>query len=309
MTDGRQHSNDFVIGYELDRHFVSLARQIVLNESAKAAGAAKETLVLGGGAGTFRKRLAHPALRQHFSSVWFHTVPRNAAGRSVIVPDGCADIVWCNGTVRFGGPDREAKLEPVPPGTCVVGMEFQPGAAYHWLRTPISDVIGSRSSLESFWGSEARRLSDWVAEARQPDEVAQRIEIGFMDRLNTLPSVDPLAQTLFRAVRDRHDYSASVIGQLMAKFRLSERTLRRRFNLAFGIGPKMLDRILRFQRFVALARLSGNSALADFASAVGYADQAHLAREARILAGMTPTEMLERIAGPPISAGSPLQTS
>lgn len=279
-----------------------------MNKSAKGAGAAKETLVLGGGSGTFRKRLAHPALRQHFSSVWFHTVPRNATGRSVIVPDGCADIVWCNGTVRFGGPDRQAKLEPVPPGTCVIGMEFQPGAAYHWLRIPVSDVIGSRSPLETFWGNEARKLSDWVAEAEEPDEIAQRIEIGFIDRSNTLPSVDAFARTLFRAVRDRRDYSVSVMGQLMVTFGLSERTLRRRFNLAFGFGPKMLDRILRFQRFVALTRLSGNGALADVAATAGYADQAHLAREARILAGMTPTEMLERIAGPLTSASSGAQT-
>jgi AraC-like DNA-binding protein len=280
-----------------------------LNKSAKTTGTAKETLIFGGGSGTFRKRPAHPALRQHFSSVWFHTVPRDATGRSVIVPDGCADIVWCNGTLRFGGPDRQAKLEPVPPGTCVVGMQFQPGAAYHWLRTPVSDVVGSRSPLEFFWGNEARRLSDWVAESQHHDEIAQRIEIGFIDRLNTLPLVDAFAQTLFRAVRNRHDYSVPVTEQLMAKFGLSERTLRRRFNLAFGFGPKMLDRILRLQRFVALARLPGDGALADLASAVGYADQAHLAREARILAGMTPTEMRERIAGPPTPASSAVLSS
>lgn len=254
-------------------------------------GTAKETLVLGGGTGTFRKRLTHPALKQHFSSVWFHTVPRHATGRSVIVPDGCADIVWCNGTVRFGGPDRQAAFEPVPPGTCVVGLQFQPGAAYHWLRTPVSDVIGSRSPLEAFWGDEARRLSDWVAEAGDPDAIAQRIEIGLIERLNSLPSVDGFAHTVFRAVRNRHDYSVSVTDQLMAEFGLSARTLRRRFHLAFGFGPKMLDRILRFQRFLAIAQRSTNAALVDLASAVGYADQAHLAREARILAGMTPTEM------------------
>ena len=267
-----------------------------MNNSAKATETGKETLILGGGPSTFRKRPAHPALRQHFSSVWFHTVPRTAAGRSVIVPDGCADIVWCNDTVRFGGPDRQVILEPVPPGTCVVGLQFRPGAAHHWLRTPISEVLGSRSPLETFWGVEARRLSDWVGEAESPDEIARRIETGLIRQLGTLPSADMVAQTLFRAVLDRRDYSVSVTEQLTQGFGLSERTLRRRFYEAFGFGPKMLDRILRFQRFLAMVRQMKSRPMAELASAVGYADQAHLAREARVLAGMTPTEMCERFA-------------
>ena len=267
-----------------------------MNKSAKSTALTKDTLVLGGTEGTYRKRPAHPALRQHFSSAWFHTVPKSATGGSVIVPDGCADIVWCNGTVRFGGPDRQAILEPVPPGTCVIGLQFQPGAAYHWLRTPVSQVLGSRLPLESFWGNEARRLAESVGEAGTPDEIAQRLETGLMHRAAALSSMDAVGRSLFEAVRSRRDYSVSVTEQLTEEFGLCERTLRRRFYEAFGFGPKMLDRILRFQRFLALARQTRNGPVADLASAVGYADQAHLAREARVLAGMTPTEMCERFA-------------
>lgn len=180
----------------------------------------------------------------------------------------------------------------------MVGLQFQPGAAHHWLRTPISEVLGSRSPLESFRGVEARRLSEWVGEAENPDEVARRIEAGFIRQLGALPSADMVAQALFRAVRNRRDYSVSVTEQLTQEFGLSERTLRRRFYEAFGFGPKMLDRILRFQRFLAMVRQMKSRPMAELASAVGYADQAHLAREARILSGMTPTEMCERMAIP-----------
>jgi AraC-like DNA-binding protein len=71
---------------------------------------------------------------------------------------------------------------------------------------------------------------------------------------------------------------------------MSERTLRRRFEDAFGYGPKTLDRILRFHRFRRLQR-QGEGSTALLAIEAGYADQAHLIRESRRLTGVTPTAL------------------
>src|SRR6266436_4151065 len=48
---------------------------------------------------------------------------------------------------------------------------------------------------------------------------------------------------------------------------------------AVGYGPKMLERVLRFQRARRIAR--GTTSLALVAALAGYADQAHLSRECR----------------------------
>jgi transcriptional regulator GlxA family with amidase domain len=64
---------------------------------------------------------------------------------------------------------------------------------------------------------------------------------------------------------------------------LSERQLLRRCQLALGYGPKTLARIVRFRAALALAR--SGTPFADLAAATGYADQAHLARDVRALAG------------------------
>jgi transcriptional regulator GlxA family with amidase domain len=78
---------------------------------------------------------------------------------------------------------------------------------------------------------------------------------------------------------------------------LGERQLRRRFDDAVGYGPKTLQRVLRFQRFLALARLGGED-LAGLAFAAGYADQAHLTRECGRLAGLPPAALLRAGVGP-----------
>jgi AraC-like DNA-binding protein len=71
---------------------------------------------------------------------------------------------------------------------------------------------------------------------------------------------------------------------------VSERQLRRRCLAGFGYGPKTLQRILRFQRALALTR-SGMAA-ADAAVTAGYADQAHLAHEVRGLAGVAMGDLM-----------------
>ena len=68
---------------------------------------------------------------------------------------------------------------------------------------------------------------------------------------------------------------------------LTPRSLHREIVAWTGLGPKQLMRILRLQ--ATLARLRARSEpLAVLAMEAGYADQAHMTREFRALAGATP---------------------
>jgi len=66
----------------------------------------------------------------------------------------------------------------------------------------------------------------------------------------------------------------------------STRHFTQRFTKEFGQGPKAMARIMRFERSRAMVR-HGIPAV-DVATRCGYADQAHLVREWRRLAGTTP---------------------
>jgi transcriptional regulator GlxA family with amidase domain len=86
--------------------------------------------------------------------------------------------------------------------------------------------------------------------------------------------------------------------RLAAMLGITERQLRRRFATAVGYGPKTMQRILRFQRFLTLASRAAAPDLAGLAYEAGYADQAHLTRESGRLAGRTPAELVAAKAGP-----------
>ena len=80
---------------------------------------------------------------------------------------------------------------------------------------------------------------------------------------------------------------------LAGELGLSERQLRRRFHAAAGYGPKTLQRVLRFRRFLAASRED----LARAALEAGYADQAHLSRECARLAGTSPGRLARGRSG------------
>ena len=89
------------------------------------------------------------------------------------------------------------------------------------------------------------------------------------------------------------------IDTLATHLALSGSQLRRRCLHAVGVSPKVLQRVLRFQGFLALAQAGaaasgrrGADGMAGLAADAGYADQAHLSRECLRLTGLTPRQFL-----------------
>lgn len=78
------------------------------------------------------------------------------------------------------------------------------------------------------------------------------------------------------------------VAQVAARVGWSGRHLAARFTAEYGVGPKQAARLMRFEHARALAE--AGHPLADVAARCGYADQAHLTRDWRSLAGRTPAE-------------------
>lgn len=255
-------------------------------------------LVLARRAGTYREARPARALADHVRCGWTHAVAPDHAGPVVVVPDGCVDLLWIDGRLMVAGPDLVAAMPVLAPGTTVVGLRFRPGAAVRWLGAPMSEIVGCQVDLGSFWGARARDLAERIGEAETSRERLARLEAG-LGRL--APAIDPPARDMalvFRLLGRHAEESGRGMATLLDRLDISERTLRRRCRDTFGYGPKTLDRILRFQRFLGLAGGAGEARLRALAYEAGYADQAHLTREVRRLSGLTPAAILRQISPP-----------
>jgi AraC-like DNA-binding protein len=256
-----------------------------------------DSLVLAKMAGDYREAPPAPPLREHFRCVWMHATPADRATPIVVVPDGCVDLLWLEGGLFIAGPDIEAALPELVPGTTVIGLRFRSGAAVRWLRVPMSDIVGRRVDLRALWGRKAVRLVEDIGAAEAPAAILDRLQSG-LARL--APAIDPPARDMamvFQSLGKGAGEARSTMAHILDRLDISERSLRRRCHEVFGYGPKRLDRILRFQRFLRLARGAPAADLATLALAAGYADQAHLGREVRRLSALSPATVVRQLAG------------
>ncbi|UED88480.1 helix-turn-helix domain-containing protein [Streptomyces profundus] len=223
-----------------------------------------------------------PAGRVPGAVVWRSVVgPKAESG--LVLPDGSMDLILSEGRLLVAGPDTRAHSPAKPAGSVHVGLRFAPGQGPEVLGEPAHLLVDGRVPLDDLWpGRLVRELTERVALAAAPGEALQTIAAR---RLREAGPAEPWRSAAVAALgRGR------TVVETAGELGFSERQLRRRSLSAFGYGPKTLARVLRMQR--ALARARAGEALALVAARAGYADQAHLAREIRDLAGVPITRLL-----------------
>lgn len=265
--------------------------------------------------GQARQFAPDPVLAQGIDAFWIHASAPGADGapsrdpspavppRVVrVAPDGCIDLIFRarRHSARNAPPDTElfvagattrAHEVEVEPGTSFVGVRFRPGmsrlvidadpdafAGRNILATDLDPALAplaDRLSTEAAgpWAAlcilrrEVQQAADASRRGRPPGRVREAL------RLLGGPGGDMRVDDVARAVG------------------INPRSLHRDVVAWTGLAPKLLARILRFQ--AALRRIGSLPALpyARIAQEVGYADQAHMAREFRALAGAAPSKL------------------
>ncbi|TPO13641.1 helix-turn-helix domain-containing protein [Mesorhizobium sp. B1-1-5] len=247
--------------------------------------------VLAQTTGVFRERPVAGGLADAFCAVWVHRMDDRAVPPIVITPDATIDLQWIDGRFRVAGPDKEPQIETPPAGAVIVGFRFRPGAAAGWLGVPASEIVGGRLDLQELWGTRARELSDRIKPVTDLTAMLRQLEGAVGVHTEGRDALDPQMGRAFDVIHKGLPPETPLVSFLQRQLHMSERTLRRRFEDAFGYGPKTLDRILRFHRYRRLQRQQGDASTALLAIEAGYADQAHLIRESRRLTGLTPSAL------------------
>lgn len=214
--------------------------------------------------------------------VWTNTPSGPDAGR--VLPDGCMDLLWHEGRLVIAGPDTRAYVTEGEPSAWA-GVRFYPGTAPALLGVPAHEMRDRRVELADVWpAAEVRRVT---AQVNAADDPASGLEQVALERAAGTDPPDPLLRQVVTALD-----AGRPVATTADELGVGARQLHRRCLTAFGYGPKTLARVLRLQRALALAR--SGVPLAETAARSGFADQAHLARDVKELAGMPPTDLLGR---------------
>ncbi|MFT4166528.1 MAG: AraC family transcriptional regulator [Microlunatus sp.] len=205
-----------------------------------------------------------PDLVDRVARVW-----RRSGSLPPALPEPSVDlVVFADGTLWLTGPETRARTgrltEPLTgfrlhPGTCasVLGIAAD--------EVPLAGMPFPGSGIED--GLQALR-----APARPADRAVNRV---------------------IRAMRAEPGLSVSRYASAVG---LSERQLRRRFQVSVGLSPKTYARMLRLHLAMALARTSLAPDWADIAARSGFYDQPHLLAEFRRAVGMPGGRFFQAVA-------------
>jgi len=240
----------------------------------------------------YREWPAPAALSHAVSCLWAQVTTDAGDREGLVLPDACSDLIWEQGKGGYvAGPDTGPVPTRMPAGSVMLGVRFRPSAGGPVLGVPLSELRDQRVDLSDVKPGDAVRLPGTLDIGMA---VARILDVA--GALVADASPDAAASHAARLLRDPRASVADVAEEVG----LSVRQLRRRCDAAVGYGPKTLQRVLRFRRFVA--RIDAGPAdgltpdLAAIAAAAGYADQAHLTRECRQLAGLTPAALARQRA-------------
>jgi AraC-like DNA-binding protein len=237
---------------------------------------------------TYREYAPPPALREQLVCLWTQEVGAGGVEHAQhVLPDACVDVIWANDEPpQVAGPATRSIVAPLPPG----GARFRPGASAGVVGVEASALQDLHLPLHDVAPCLARRFSTAVADQ---DRVADRVSVAaslLARHLADAASPDAVARATVRWLAQHPHGRVHELGRAL---HVSPRQLQRRLLSSVGYTPKTLHRILRLQRLLTLAGAAdGRASLSSLALRAGYADQAHMTRELRDLAGRSPTELL-----------------
>lgn len=202
--------------------------------------------------------------------------PGGAPGRFTALAGGLHDAP---ALVRHDGNQFGIHLELTPAGSrALLGV---PAAALAGRVVSLSDLLGERTdelvarvAAARTWEDRFAALSAVLARSAGARSLAVAAEVAV--------AWDLLVGSRGRV---RVDEVAREVGW-------SRRHLSARFSAEFGLPPKAVARIARFDRARQLLTATPGRQIATVAADCGYADQAHLTRDWRQLAGSAPRRWL-----------------
>jgi len=212
-------------------------------------------------------------------------LPNETVG-NIILPDGCIDLLANVNemAVGFSGMKRTEFDYPVPAGTTAFGFRLRPGAFRELTGRPASQAMDAFLPLEEVDGAFSPTVFAAAPLAAQKQALAQVLQ--------GLSQGRP-AGRFIRLFESLYREPPETVAELCRSIGYSQKQCQRLFIEHYGLTPKVVLSVIRFQR--ALSVLTAKDASpSDIIRITGYYDQPHMIRDVKQSIGLTPMELLRR---------------
>lgn len=173
-----------------------------------------------------------------------------------------------------------------------IEVNLTPIGAHRIFGLPMHETTSRPIELEWVLGADGARLVERLRECAGWSECFDLLDRFFIARLQ---GPDAFAEVSWAWSELERSGGRVEVGALARELGWSHRRLIARFREHVGLPPKLMARILRFDRVSAAVRAGTDMGWAELAAHHGYYDQAHLIRDFREFAGKTPAGYAARV--------------
>lgn len=168
---------------------------------------------------------------------------------------------------------------------------FQPSSLFRLTGIPSYELTNTFIDAEAIWGKEIRSTHEQMSNTDDVDE-AIKVAEAFLEKIvrnskRNLLGIDRVSQLILC------QNQPILMDKLANDACLSVRQFNRKFNERIGIGPKTLDRIVRFGNAFRMKNTQPHLDWLSIALACGYYDYQHLVRDFKEFTNLTPTGLFE----------------
>lgn len=192
---------------------------------------------------------------------------------------------WTVGWSLVGGARAAPYMKDVSSPSSSVGAQLRAGTARLLLGVPADELAGRHTPLEDLWGRPAVEMRERLQEAGSPERQLDLFESFLAARLPRVRGIHPAVAEALERFAVEPD-----VGDAVRESGYSHRRFIAIFRESVGLTPKLYCRVLRFQSVIHLLGAEPTLAMVNAAIEGGYSDQAHMIREFRELAHLSPGE-------------------
>ncbi len=172
-----------------------------------------------------------------------------------------------------------------------ISVRFLPAGAARFFDLPFEDLVDQVVDFAGFEPKVAATMHEGIRDASSHAERVDVMQRTLTHLLKRESEEDVFVRQACRYImKSEGEYSVQELVKLIG---FSERQLERKFTKQVGLTPKVLSRIMRFQKFLALTKTPNSMTLSDAALSCGYYDQSHFIRDFTKFSGVSPVTYLK----------------
>ena len=215
--------------------------------------------------------------------------------------DACSGIIFNLSSTRHlndkpiatGGVllpvSKQAQVISLPPGATVVGVRFHPAMSF-----AILGAIYQQATRFKQKDNNTLAFNSLGKLLKQAPGHYARIVVLYRWLQNILLTVEDIPSTLVTAFKALENKKSP--GELSSHIPLSQRQIERHFQKWLDMTPKYYQRISRVKQALKVLKDNPTAELADLALNKGFSDQAHMTREFKHIARITPKRYSQQVA-------------